>query len=221
MPIYLQHFRMRLALHCLREAKGPALLLLHGLGEQSPALLAQEYCAWPGSVHALDFTGHGASSVPSGGGYSCEALLADADAALAHLGAATLVGRGLGAYIGLMLAGTRPKRVRGAILCDGPGLAGAGLPALVRVATQPAQGASVDPSALIELAADFRPAPYARAFAQQAAAHSGLEQPFLVCARERPDWLAAAVHGLALEPMAMAQCLRYYAHEAWGSRATS
>ena len=52
--------------------------------------------------------------------------MADADAALARLGRATLLGRGLGAYVALLLAGARPKPVRGAILCDGPGLAGGG-----------------------------------------------------------------------------------------------
>ena len=60
---------------------------------------------WPGPVYALDFTGHGRSDVPAGGGYSAEILLADADHALAHLGTATVVGRGLGAYIALMLGG--------------------------------------------------------------------------------------------------------------------
>ena len=45
--------------------------------------------AWPGAVWGLDFTGHGASTVPVGGGYSAELLMGDADAALAELGPAT------------------------------------------------------------------------------------------------------------------------------------
>jgi pimeloyl-ACP methyl ester carboxylesterase len=52
--------------------------------------------------------------------------MADADTALRHLGRATLVGRGLGAYVALLLAGARPTGVRGAILRDGLGLAGGG-----------------------------------------------------------------------------------------------
>ena len=64
---------------------------------------------WPGPVWALDFTGHGASTVPRGGGYTAEVLMADADAALAHLGPATVLGRGLGAYVALLLAGARPR----------------------------------------------------------------------------------------------------------------
>ena len=65
-----------------------------------------------------------------GGGYTAELLLADADAALGALTgddpdrAVTVLGRGLGAYIALQLAGSRPALVRGAILADGPGLAG-------------------------------------------------------------------------------------------------
>ena len=124
MTEYVRHNRLRLALHKLKDGDRHALLLLHGLGERSPQRLPPEYALWPGPVHALDFTGHGESDVPRGGGYSCEFLMADADAALAHLGCATIVGRGLGAYVGLLLAGGRPLQVRGVILLDGPGLAG-------------------------------------------------------------------------------------------------
>ena len=52
--------------------------------------------------------------------------MGDADIALAHLGPSTLLGRGLGAYIALMIAGARPDLVRGAVLDDGSGLAGGG-----------------------------------------------------------------------------------------------
>ena len=52
--------------------------------------------------------------------------MADADAALAHLGPATVYGRGLGAYVALLIAGARPDLVRGAVLDDGPGLVGGG-----------------------------------------------------------------------------------------------
>jgi pimeloyl-ACP methyl ester carboxylesterase len=121
---FLTHNQVQLALHQLRPGEGRALLLLHGLGESSPDRVPAWAEAWPGPVHALDFTGHGASTVPAGGGYNAEILLADADAALAHLGEVTVVGRGLGAYVALMLAGARAAHVKGAVLCDGPGLAG-------------------------------------------------------------------------------------------------
>jgi pimeloyl-ACP methyl ester carboxylesterase len=57
-------------------------LLLHGLGEASPRSTPDYARDWPGPVHALDFTGHGRSSLPTGGGYTAEMLMADADAAL-------------------------------------------------------------------------------------------------------------------------------------------
>ena len=86
-----------------RRATAPRpLLLLHGLGERSRCHV---FAGWPGPVYGLDFTGHGASTIPAGGGYSAEILLADADAAVRHLGEVTVAGRGLGAYVALLLAG--------------------------------------------------------------------------------------------------------------------
>jgi len=102
---FLTHNKVRLALHELRASDaGRPLLLLHGLGESSFDHVPVWAHDWPGAVHALDFTGHGGSTVPLGGGYAAEILLADADAALAALGECTVVGRGLGAYVALLLA---------------------------------------------------------------------------------------------------------------------
>jgi pimeloyl-ACP methyl ester carboxylesterase len=195
---WVRHNRVDLALHTLRTAlPGSAathhpLLLLHGLGEAAPDARPDWAEAWPGAVLALDFTGHGASTVPVGGGYTAELLLADADIALASVGAATVVGRGLGAYIALLLAGTRPTRVLGAVLCDGPGLSGgASVPTTQSVVRlQPGAGAP-DPYALFELARDPRPPDYATAFARFAIQGSTLDQPIAVTARFRPAWLAA------------------------------
>jgi pimeloyl-ACP methyl ester carboxylesterase len=210
---YLRHNRVRLALHKLKEGDGHELLLLHGLGERSPSILPDEYADWPGPVHALDFTGHGASDVPRGGGYSCEFLMADADAALAHLGRATIAGRGLGAYIGLLLAGGRPQQVRGAILLDGPGLAGGGSssknPYIPVV--DAAQPAPPDPFAIADLATDARPPTYASNYAMLAVQRSELERPVAVCTRELPDWLTATMSLLSLERMTLADALQDYA----------
>ena len=126
MTIFLTHNRVKLALHHLRSGAGQPLLHLHALGEHSPGHVPADIESWPGPVFALDFTGHGASTVPGGGGYTSEVLMGDADAALQMLGTATVVGRGLGAYIALLIAGGRPQQVRGAILCDGAGLVGGG-----------------------------------------------------------------------------------------------
>ena len=85
----LRHGKVRLALHRLAGGDGRPLLLLHGLGEASTTAVPAWAQGWPGPVAALDFTGHGASTVPRGGGYTAEMLLADADAALAELGELT------------------------------------------------------------------------------------------------------------------------------------
>ena len=203
---HLQHGKVRLALHELRAGRrtGPTLLVLHGLGERSPSEVPEQAAAWPGAVFALDFTGHGASSVPAGGGYTCEVLMADADAALAELGPVTLLGRGLGAYVALLLAGARPTEVRGAVLVDGPGLFGGppgpSSPAIVQLSGP--SPVTPDPYALVELTRDVRPPDYAAAFARQAAATSPLETPLTVCTVGRPPWLeaVAAEVGVATAP---------------------
>ena len=209
----LRHVKVELALHCLREGPGRPLLLLHGLGERTPALVPPELASWPGPIYGLDFTGHGQSTIPRGGGYTCEVLMGDADTALRHLKQATLVGRGLGAYVALLLAGARPADVRGAILRDGLGLAGGGpTPGTPSVAfPNPGPGGTPDPFALAELSRDVRPPDYATAFLRQANELSGLERPVSVCCAERPDWLVA----VAAEPGALEtsveEALRHYA----------
>ncbi len=217
MSVHLEHGKVELALHTLKQASGRALLLLHGLGEQSPSSLPDELAAWPGPVGALDFTGHGQSSLPRGGGYTCEQLMGDVDTALARLGTATLLGRGLGAYLALLVAGARPRAVRGAILCDGPGLAGGGahpseVPELPRV--DPRAKAPPDPHALAELSSDVRPPDYAERFAVQALRLSGLARPLCICARERPAWLAAVLELEGVAEAPLPEALSLYAASA-------
>lgn len=196
--VTLRHNKVDLALHHLRPGEGRPLLHLHGLGERSPADVPDHLAGWPGPVWALDFTGHGSSTVPVGGGYFCELLMADADAALAHLGAATVYGRGLGAYVALLIAGSRPELVRGAILDDGPGMTGGGVePTTPFVLGAPlATSGAPDPYALLELSHDVRPPDYASTYARQAATLSGLDTALAVAAVVRPPWLAA----VAAEP---------------------
>ncbi len=209
----LKHGRIELALHELSAGSGRALLVLHGLGERSPSVLPDELAAWRGPVFALDFTGHGASGLSCGGGYTCEVLMGDADAALHELGSATLLGRGLGAYVALLLAGARPTQVRGAILCDGLGLAGgggeAGTPSLVF--PSPTATGPPDPFALVEVARDVRPPDYATAFVRQANELSGLDRPISVCCAEHPDWLEAALRETGVERTPLAVALADYA----------
>lgn len=214
--VRLPHNKITLALHQLRPAIGPLerpLLLLHGLGEHSPTALPTEVGSWPGPIWGLDFTGHGESTVPLGGGYTCELLMADVDIALAHLGEATLFGRGLGAYVAVLIAGARPTLVRGAVLSDGPGLSGGGTrPGTVAVITvDPAESGPPDPFALAELSRDLRPEDYAQSFAREAVKSSGLDVPIVVAAYARPDWLRAVAAEYGIEAMTVGQALEHYA----------
>lgn len=190
--VNLQHNHVTLALHKVRDGEGRALLLLHGLGEDA-AHMATIDVEWSGPVWALDFTGHGMSTVPRGGGYSCEVLMADADVALRHIGEATVLGRGLGGYIAFLLAGARPQLVRGAVIVDGPGLAGGAVHATSNgeiTSVGDRAGTTPDPWALIELSRDARPPNYAVTFVRLTAA-SGIDEPVAVTCRVNPPWIEA------------------------------
>jgi pimeloyl-ACP methyl ester carboxylesterase len=203
--VLLDHNKIKLALHHVRDGDGRPLLFLHGLGEHAPETVPTWLDAWTGPVAALDFTGHGESTIPVGGGYTSEILLADADIALRELGAATLFGRGLGAFAALMLAGSRPADVVGAILADGPGLAGGPtFPTSQSFFTLPEHDGPPDPYALVELTRDLRPPDYAAAFVRLALTGSPLDEPITVSAVFRPPWLeaVAAEPGVAQDSIA-------------------
>ncbi len=211
-PVRLRHNRVELALWELRAGVGRPLLVLHGLGERSALDVVPGLSAWEGPIHGLDFTGHGSSSVPSGGGYFCEVLMADADFAIQRLGEATVVGRGLGGYIALLIAGARPTQVRGAVILDGPGLHGAGpTPPTLDLSRPAASGATPDPIAMVELARDVRPPDYARTFAWQASALSGLEIAVAVVAVNRPPWLSEVVSQPGVVECDLADALTMFA----------
>jgi len=214
----LAHGHCRLALHHLRPATDPdvhPLLVLHGLGEHTDVVPSAAE-AWPGDVWGLDFTGHGQSTLPAGGGYTAELLMGDADAALAHLGPTTVLGRGLGAYVALLLAGGRPEVVRGVVLTDGPGLVGGGIrpssPALPTL--QRTEWSTPDPLALWELSRDVRPPDYAVEFVRLALEWSGLDTPVSVCTRVRPEWLDAVVAHPGVADTTAASALERYADAA-------
>ena len=210
---WLTHGRVRLALHHLRPGEGRPLLLLHGLGERTPPTVPRWLAAWPGPVHGLDLTGHGRAEVTRGGGYTAEILMADADHALEQLGEATIIGRGLGAYVALLIAGARPRQVAGAVLADGPGIDGGGpapqSPSLLSIGATSA--ATPDPFALAELSDDIRPPDYATTFARQAVEFSGLEAPITVAAVVRPPWLAAVAAEPGVASGRLADALARYA----------
>lgn len=209
--VTLRHVRTELALHRLRPslpgaAWGRPLLLLHGLGEHTPSTPPPVTDIWTGPVWGLDLTGHGRSSMPKGGGYTAEALMADVDVALAHLipdddsPPVTVLGRGLGGYVGLLIAGARPELVAGVIIADGPGLAGGGpaphSSAVIRTRLGTPTGGTPDPYALEELTRDVRPGDYATAYVRQAVEFGRVDKPVAVATRSRPPWLEA----IASEP---------------------
>lgn len=217
----LRHGKVELALHHLRDATaagGRPLLILHGLGEAAPRSSPRWADLWPGPVAALDFTGHGASTIPRGGGYTAELLLGDADAALNSLTdgdsnrTITVVGRGLGAYVALQIAGARASQVHGAILVDGPGLAGGPTgPTSQSFFSLPASSATPDPYALVELGRDLRPPDYAALFVRLALAGSQLDEPIAVASVFRPEWLDAVAREHGVMQATLAEALATYA----------
>jgi pimeloyl-ACP methyl ester carboxylesterase len=213
MPIeMLRHNKVELALQRLRDGDGRPLLMLHGLGGHSPDDAPAWAAGWPGPVVALDFTGHGRSTLPTGGGYTVEILLGDADAALARLGPLTVVGHGLGAYVALQLAGARAGDVFGAVLCDGPGLAGGSTtPTSQSVFALPRHGGTPDPYALLELGHDVRPPDYAASFVRLAVAGSQLDAPISVAAKFHPPWLLAVIDEPGVVVRGLADAIADYA----------
>ncbi|VVJ20576.1 Hydrolase [Amycolatopsis camponoti] len=103
--------------HYDRTGDGPALLLLHGTAasrEQWAPLTAR---ARGFTVLAPDFPGSGLTA-DDGGPIEIEDLAAQVEAVLDHadVAKAQVVGHSLGAVVAAHLAGTRPDRVRKAVL---------------------------------------------------------------------------------------------------------
>jgi hypothetical protein len=140
--------------------------------------------------------------------------MADADAALAELGTVTVVGRGLGAYVALLISGARADTVQGAILADGPGLVDGGIRPPSPYVTSVVDGAdrgTPDPFAMAELSRDVRSPDYAVEFVRMAVHGSGLEHPIAVSAVVRPEWLAAVVGEFGVIELPLAKAVARYA----------
>ena len=126
--------------------------------------------------------------------------------------AVTVLGRGLGAYVALQLAGSRPHLVRGTILADGPGLAGGPTgPTSQSFFSLSTDGSTPDPYALFELSRDLRPPDYAASFVRLALGGSPLEEPIAVCAVIRPEWLHAVAKEHGVMDVSLAEALTAYA----------
>ena len=169
----LTHARVSLELHVLAERQGLPVLALHSLFG-SATDWGEAAGLWPGPVYALDFSGHGHSQWVAGGAYTPELLAGDADAALAQIGRAAVVGAGIGAYVALLLGAARPQAVPAALLLAGAGMAGGGaLPDFSRpffhrtVDDALARPVGCDPLVRM-LEDDVRPVEYAAALAAAA-----------------------------------------------------
>ncbi|MEX0768775.1 MAG: alpha/beta hydrolase [Microthrixaceae bacterium] len=213
--VWVRHNRIDLALHVVATGDDPThrpLLLLHGLGERTPSTVPANL-RWPGPIYGLDFTGHGSSTIPVGGGYTSEILVGDVDAALEEIGQVTILGRGLGAYIGLLIAAARPTLVHGVVMSDGPGLVGGGIHPGSPSVPFPAPWAATtpDPFALIELARDVRPPDYAQTYVRFVIESSNLEKALMVCAVARPEWLAAVAAEPGVGHSTVDEALQMYA----------
>lgn len=142
---------MRVAYRCGGRADGPAMLLLHALGESGadwegviPALAADYWLIAP------DMRGHGASAWP--GAYSFELMRDDAVELLDELGVerAIVVGHSMGAAVGWLLGLTRPERVSRLIIEDAP----LPFPRETVVRTQPDGPLPFDWAAIVTVAAE-------------------------------------------------------------------
>lgn len=212
----IRHNRIDLAVHELRQGADDCtrtLLLLHGLGEQTPSEIPS-WVDWPGAVVGLDFTGHGESTVPVGGGYTSEILVGDVDAFLQdYEEPVTILGRGLGGYVAMLAATAHPEQVRGAVVADGPGLAGGGIHPGSVALVSPAlhTGGSPDPFALLELSRDVRPPGYVQRFVGFLQEESDLDTPLFVSTKVRPAWVEAVAGSPGVGQGSVAEGLALFA----------
>jgi pimeloyl-ACP methyl ester carboxylesterase len=199
----LLHGRVSIELHRLKPAEGRPLLLLHALGASAETWRAAALAWSHGPVYALDFAGHGKSDHVRGGAYYPEYFLADADLALEQIAEpCVLAGAGVGAYVALLLGGSRADQILAALLLEGAGLEGGGSLPEFENAAENIEGfenfieaasrdyvPSTDPL-VAQCDRDLRPLDYVTSFAQAA-------KPMLFGARvgrevSAPDWWQTA-----------------------------
>lgn len=187
----IRHGRIGLELHRLADGRGPALLALHELyGSSRDWSVSSMY--WPGPIYGLDFCGHGESDHLRGGAYMPEMLLADADAALARIGTAAVVGRGLGAWVALLLGAARRDAIPAVLLLPGRGMGGGSAvptfaPHVFARYVTPAEGLPAPTDAPVHvMEIDVRPVDYALSFAREA-------RRLILCENgdTRPPWWEA------------------------------
>ena len=136
--------------------------------------------------------------------------MGDVDAALARIGGdPRVVGRGIGAYIALLIARAAQARARRDPR-DGPGLAG-GPTGRRRRSPSGSERRAPRPVRARRTGRDVRPPDYATLFVRLALAGSDLEEPIAVAAVFRPEWLDAVVRELGVVDVTLAEALATYA----------
>lgn len=114
-PVEVPHASGTLAAYEAGAAEAPPLLLLHGAAgcTQTETLPLMRRLEPHYRVLAVDFTGHGRSSLPEGA-FTAERFVADARAVLDHfgVGAAHVFGFSMGGSMALLLAAQHPERVQ-------------------------------------------------------------------------------------------------------------
>ena len=102
--------------------------------------------------------------------------------------------------------------MHGAIVLDGPGLAGGPTgPTSQSFFVLDTHGSIPDPYALVELGRDLRPPDYVRSFVRLALDGSDLDEPIAVCSVFRPDWLEAVAEEHGVMDVSLAEALDAYA----------
>ena len=104
--------------------------------------------------------------------------------------------------------------MRGAVLCDGPGLVGGGVgPTSATVLTVDRRATATRPTRgrWLELSRDVRPPDYATVVRPRRPSSSrGLAWPIAVCARWRPPWLEAVAAEPGVLDMDLDEAIRYF-----------
>lgn len=111
-------------IHVWREGDGPAIVLLHGFGDDGAcwSAVTGDLVAAGWSVLAPDAAGHGRTPLLDGEGVTADRRVADTVALIEQLrlDPAVLVGHSMGALTAMLVAADRPDVVSGVMLEDPP-----------------------------------------------------------------------------------------------------
>ncbi len=209
--VWLQHNRIRLALHELKGGTGRALLLLHGLGEHAPTTCPT--WAPSGPVRSLRSTSpatarrplpRGAGTAPRSSSPMPTLPSATWVGSRSWVGAGRLhraaVGRCPGGRRARCGAVRRRRDVGGAV-----GMSGQSITHIEATAVRPTR----TPSSSSTRTCD--PPDYATLFVRLAVQGSGLTDPISVVAVHRPPWLAAVAGEPGVVDSTLSEALARYA----------